>query len=61
MRVNADEVPAYLFRYEKYNKGFGQEHFSFIISESKKQILGFTNMDKKYADSKMLSKKKLRK
>ncbi|MCT3833228.1 nuclear transport factor 2 family protein [Elizabethkingia anophelis] len=61
MRVNADEVPAYLFRYEKYNKGFGQEHFSFIISESKKQILGFTNMDKKYADSKMLSKKETEK
>ncbi|AJW62313.1 Putative lumazine-binding protein [Elizabethkingia miricola] len=61
MRVNADEVPAYLFRYEKDNRGFGQEHFSFIISESKKQILGFTNMDKKYADLKMLSKKETEK
>lgn len=55
-KVKADNVPAYLFRFEKQeNKGFGGEYFSFLISENK-QILGFTNMDKKYSDTKMLSK-----
>lgn len=55
-KVKADNVPAYLFRFEKQeNKGLGGECFSFIISEDK-QILGFTNMDKKYSNFKMLPK-----
>jgi hypothetical protein len=56
-KVQVDGVPAFVVRYEKQeNKGAKGEHFSFVISEKDKQILGFTNMDKKYADLKMLSK-----
>jgi hypothetical protein len=56
-KVKVDNVYAYLFRYEKReNKGSNGEHFSFIVSEKDKQILGFTNMDKKYSNPKMLSK-----
>lgn len=56
-KVKVDNVPALLFRYEKQgNKGSKGEHFSFIISENEKQILGFTNMDKGYSNLKMLSK-----
>ena len=56
-KVNADNVPAYLFRFEKStNKGLKGEHYSFVISEKDKQVLGFTNMDKKYSNTKMLSK-----
>jgi len=55
-KVKADNVSAYLFRFEKQeNNGLGGEYFSFLISEDK-QILGFTNMDKKYANTKMLPK-----
>lgn len=55
-KVKADNISAYLFRFEKQeNNGLGGEYFSFLISENK-QILGFTNMDKKYANTKMLSK-----
>lgn len=55
-KVKADNVSAYLFRFEKQeNKGLGGEYFSFLISENK-QILGFSIMDKKYSDTKMLSK-----
>lgn len=55
-KVKADNFSAYLFRFEKQeNNGLGGEYFSFLISENK-QILGFTNMDKKYANLKMLSK-----
>jgi|GEM_PF-432589 len=55
-KVKADNVSAYLFRFEKQeNKGLGGEYFSFLISKDK-QILGFSNMDKKYSDTKMLSK-----
>lgn len=55
-KVKVDDTQAYLFRFEKLeNKGLGGEYFSFIISENK-EILGFTQMDKKYAYTKMLSK-----
>lgn len=55
-KVNVDDITAYLFRFEKQeNKNIGGEYFSFLISEDK-EILGFTNMDKKYATAKMLSK-----
>ncbi|MDO5616991.1 MAG: hypothetical protein Q4G16_12415 [Cruoricaptor ignavus] len=55
-KVKANKIPAYLFRFEKQeNKGWEGEHFSFIISENK-EILGYTNMDKKYANTKILSK-----
>lgn len=55
-KVKADNVSAYLFRFEKQkNNGLGGEYFSFLISEDK-QILGFTNMDKKYSNINMLSK-----
>lgn len=56
-KVKMDNVHAYLFRYEKReNGGLTGEHFSFIVSEKDMQILGFTNMDKKYSNLKMLSK-----
>lgn len=56
-KVMIDKVPAYLFRFEKYeNKGFNGEHFSFLVSEKEKTILGFINMDKKYYDRKLPSK-----
>lgn len=56
-KVKADDVQAYLFRYEKKeNRGLNGEHFSFMVSEKEKQILGFTNIDKKYSNLKMLSK-----
>lgn len=54
-KVKADDISAYLLRFEKLeNKGLAGEHFSFIISENR-EILGFTNLDKKYQDKKMLS------
>ncbi len=56
-KVKVDSVFAYLFRYQKDLKHqLGEEHFSFIISEKEKQILGFTNLDRKYANQNMLSK-----
>lgn len=56
-KVKADDVQAYLFRFEKSeNKGVEGEHYSFVISEKDKQVLGFTNMDKRYSNTKMLSK-----
>lgn len=56
-KVKADDVQAYLFRLEKSeNKGMNGEHYSFVISEKDKQVLGFTNMDKRYSNTKMLSK-----
>jgi len=56
-KVNVDNTPAYLFRFEKSsNNGLKGEHYSFVISEKDKQILGFTNMDKKYSNTKMLLK-----
>ncbi|WP_426482147.1 nuclear transport factor 2 family protein [Chryseobacterium sp. R2ACT005] len=56
-KVNVDDIPAYLFRFEKStNKGLKGEHYSFVISEKDKQMLGFTNMDKKYSNINMLSK-----
>ncbi|SHF19619.1 hypothetical protein SAMN05444274_1046 [Mariniphaga anaerophila] len=56
-KVKADNASAYVFRFEKDgNKGLEGEHFSFVISEKEKQILGFTNMDKRYSNLKMLSK-----
>ncbi len=58
-RVKVDAVFAYLFRYQKDTKDkLGEEHFSFIISEQEKQILGFTNMDRKYSNQNLLSKSK---
>ncbi|CAM2994141.1 nuclear transport factor 2 family protein [Chryseobacterium flavum] len=55
--VKADGVQAHLFRFEKTeNKGLQKEHFSFIISENDNCILGFTMMDKKYSNVKMVSK-----
>lgn len=56
-KVMADKVSAYLFRYQKNGEQLiSEEHFSFIISEKEKQILGFTYMDTKYATQKMISK-----
>ena len=58
-KVKIDKVAAYLFRYEKAeNKGMRGEHFSFVISEKDKKILGFTLMDKRYSEEKWLSKQK---
>lgn len=46
-KVKIEKVTAYLFRYEKKeNKGLRGEHFSFLVQESDKTILGFINMDK---------------
>lgn len=56
-KVKIDKVSAYLFRYEKNeNKGMNGEHFSFLVSEKDKTILGFINMDKKYSNVKLPSK-----
>ncbi|WP_200878564.1 cysteine hydrolase [Sphingobacterium sp. ML3W] len=56
-KIEADHAPAFFFRYQKdENKGMNGEHFSFIISERDKQVLGFTNMDKRYANLNMPSK-----
>lgn len=56
-KVKADNVAAYLFRFEKdVNKGLMGEHYSFIVSENERQILGFTNMDVRYSNLNMLSK-----
>ncbi len=56
-KIMVDDIPACLVRYQKdENKGLLGEHFSFIVSEKDKKILGFTNMDKKYSNLKMLSK-----
>lgn len=57
-KVKPNGVEAYLFRYQKdENKGSNGEHFSFLISKVDKKILGFTNMNKKYKDLNMLSRK----
>lgn len=57
-KVKPNDVEAYLFRYQKdENKGFNGEHFSFLVSKAEKKILGFTNMNKKYNDLNMLSRK----
>jgi len=56
-KVKIENVSAYLFRYEKNeNKNLIGEHFSFLISEKDRTILGFTNMDRKYTDTNLLSK-----
>lgn len=56
-KVQIDVVSAYLFRYEKNeNKGMNGEHFSFLVSEKDKVILGFINMDKKYSNLELPSK-----
>lgn len=56
-KVKANDVDAYLIRYQKdENKGLNGEHFSFLVAKDDKQILGFTNMSKKYNDLNMLSK-----
>lgn len=56
-KVRVDGVPALMVRYEKQeDKGSKGEHFSFVVTEKEKLILGFTHMDRKYADLKMLSK-----
>lgn len=56
-KVKIDKVSAYLFRYEKdQNKGTNGEHFSFLVSEKDKTILGFINMDKKYSNTQLPSK-----
>lgn len=58
-KVKIDQVTAYLFRYEKSeNKGMRGEHFSFLVQESDKTILGFINMDKKYANINLPTKEK---
>ncbi|MDO4783262.1 MAG: hypothetical protein Q4A09_08640 [Capnocytophaga felis] len=58
-KVKIDKVAAYLFRYEKTeNKGMRGEHFSFLVQESDKTILGFINMDKKYANTNLPTKEK---
>lgn len=58
-KVKVDNVSAYLFRYQKNKKDkLNGEHFSFVVSEKDKQILGFTNMDKKYSNQSMISKEK---
>lgn len=58
-KVKIDNNFAYLFRYQKnIDDKLNEEHFSFIISEKEKQILGFTNMNKKYINQNMLSKSK---
>ncbi|EKB58242.1 hypothetical protein [Bergeyella zoohelcum] len=58
-KVKIDKVSAYLFRYEKAeNKGMRGEHFSFLVQESDKTILGFINMDKKYANTNLPTKEK---
>ena len=56
-KIKIDKVSAYLFRYEKAeNKRIRGEHFSFVVSEKDKKILGFTLMDKRYSEEKWLSK-----
>lgn len=61
-KVVADNESALLFRYQKdRNENKNGEHFSFIISENEKQILGFTYMDKKFSNSKMISKAEAKK
>lgn len=61
-KVKPNDVEAYLFRYQKdENKGFNGEHFSFLVSKAEKKILGFTNMNKKYNDLNMLSRKETEK
>ncbi|GAB5565206.1 MAG: hypothetical protein Wins2KO_22690 [Winogradskyella sp.] len=56
-KVQIDSILAYLFRYQKNdNDELRGQHFSFIVSENEKKILGFTNMDIKYSNCKMISK-----
>lgn len=58
-KVKIEKVTAYLFRFEKKeNKGLRGEHFSFLVQESDKTILGFINMDKKYANTHLPTKEK---
>lgn len=57
-KVMIDNNSAYLIRYQKdENKGLNGEHFSFLVSEKGKKILGFTQMDKKFVNLKMVSKR----
>lgn len=60
-KVKVDGLAAYLFRFEKSENFNSAEHYSFIISEKDKQILGFTMMDKKYANANSISKKETEK
>lgn len=61
-KVKIDKVSAYLFRYEKKeNKGMYGEHFSFLVAEADKTILGFINMDKKYSNTQLPSKSEAQK
>jgi len=56
-QVKSNNISAYLFRYQKNkNETLNGEHFSFLISKNERQILGFTNMSKKYSDTNLLSK-----
>lgn len=56
-KVEVDKQSAYLFRYVTAdNQGLLGEHFSFIMDEKSKEILGFMHAAKKYTDAKMLSK-----
>lgn len=62
-KITVDGVPAVLFRYTKSKDDMlNGEHFSFITTEKTPfKILGFTLMDKKYADKEQLSKKETEK
>ena len=61
-KVIVNSQSALLFRYQKPSKegtkqeNSSNEHFSFIISENNRQILGFTYMDKKYSNLQMCSR-----
>lgn len=55
-KVRFNEINVYLFRYVKNkNEESMSEHFSFIVAEKSLKILGFTLMDKKHSQLKMLS------
>lgn len=61
-KVIVDKESALLFRYQKdKNENKNGEHFSFVVSENQKQILGFTYMDMKFSNSKMISKNETKK
>lgn len=53
-----DGNKGYLFRYTKStNNQLGGEHFSFIVTaDAPYKLLGFTYMDKRFADKKLISK-----
>lgn len=56
-KVIVDNEQVFLFRYQKdKSENKNREHFSFVMSENEKQILGFTYMDKKFSNSKMIAK-----